>query len=98
MELALVCITIGYVFGCIVGFIGGRFIQKKDVEKFKADYHELCRLKDMRIQRLENENKTAKEIINEFIRISAASCEEFEPEFSELIKRAEDFVNKEQDK
>lgn len=69
MELALVCITIGYVFGCIVGFIGGRFIQKKDVEKFKADYHELCKLKDIRIQKLENEIKAAKEIIRRFYRL-----------------------------
>ena len=61
MKIVLVCIIIGYVFGCIVGFIGGRFIQKKDVEKFKADYHKLCELKDMRIQRLENENKALKE-------------------------------------
>ena len=46
-------------------------------------------------KRLTNEKSEAKEIINEFIRISAASTEEFEPEFFELIKRAEDFVNKE---
>ena len=39
MEVIIVCITLGYAFGCIVGFIGGRFVQKKDVKKLKSDYH-----------------------------------------------------------
>ena len=63
MEVIIVCITLGYVFGCIIGFIGGRFVQKKDVEKFKSDNHKLCELKNIRIQKLENENKAAKEDI-----------------------------------
>ena len=34
----------------------------------------------------------AKEIINEFMRISVASVEEYEPEFTELIGQAEQFL------
>ena len=36
----------------------------------------------------------AEKIIKDFMRISAASVEEFEPEFTALIKEAEDFINK----
>ena len=35
----------------------------------------------------------AKEYITEFMRISIASVEEYEPEFSELIEKAEQFLN-----
>ena len=35
MKVVIVCIVLGYVFGCIVGFIGGRFVQKKDDEDDK---------------------------------------------------------------
>ena len=38
------------------------------------------------------ELEQAKEIIEEFMRISVASVEEYEPEFSELIARAEQFI------
>lgn len=34
----------------------------------------------------------AKKIINEFMRISVASVEEYEPEFTELIEQAEQFL------
>ena len=74
MEVVIVCIVLGYVFGCIVGFIGGRFVQKKDVEKFKSDYHKLCELKDIRIQKLESENRRldqlytlAKDVVKQFL-------------------------------
>lgn len=34
------------------------------IEKFKADYHELCRLKDMRIAELEEQIKKMKDCSN----------------------------------
>ena len=38
------------------------------------------------------QSEQAKKIIKEFMRISVASVEEYEPEFSELIARAEQFI------
>lgn len=74
MKVVIVCIVLGYVFGCIVGFIGGRFVQKKDVGKFKSDYHKLCELKYIKIQKLESENRRlnklytlAKDVIKQFL-------------------------------
>ena len=37
----------------------------------------------------------AKELLKEFMRISVASVEEYEREFSELVGEAENFLNKE---
>lgn len=45
--------------------------------------------------KLIDENRKAKEIIKEFLQISVASVEEYEPEFSELIDRAEQFLGDE---
>ena len=47
-----------------------------------------CLFKDKDKEKL----KQAKEIINEFMRISIASVEEYEPEFTELIEQAEQFL------
>lgn len=40
----------------------------------------------------------AKDLLNEFMRISVASVDEYEPEFSELIGKAEQFLNSEVEK
>ena len=40
----------------------------------------------------EEKLKKAEEIIKEFMRISVASVEEYEPEFFELIGQAEQFL------
>jgi len=40
----------------------------KAVAKFKADYRELCNLKDMRIAELEKQNKELKEFYEEEVR------------------------------
>ena len=96
MKVVIVCIVLGYVFGCIVGFIGGRFVQEKDVKKFKSDYHKLCELKDIRIHKLENKNKAAKEIITKLSKYVSDSKWYVQNGYvtlqKELVEKAEVFL------
>ena len=54
-------------------------------------FKENCKLK-RELRELNEKLDKAKEIIKEFLRISIASFEEVEPEFSELVDNAENFI------
>ena len=61
-----VCTT--YMPNATTGFIAGAKLMQKELyaetEKFKADCLELCKLKDMRIEQLENQINKMKNCVN----------------------------------
>ena len=65
-------------------------IEKLEDKLANADYQ--LEGRELEIKELNEKLGKAKEIIKEFLRISVASFEEVEPEFSELVDDAEKFV------
>lgn len=75
----------------------------KAVAKFKSDYHELCKLKDMRIEQLEKENAQLKEekvIIKKIEKIfySGENALKRLSKISDILAEAEQFINSEVEK
>lgn len=65
----------------------------KAVTKMKADYHELCKLKDMRIAELEKENAELKEV-HESDKRSLALIAKKGADFEKAYNEAEELLDK----
>ena len=68
--------------------------QYKPLKNSRADLYNQLTEKDKQIADLETQIEKMKHYLNEFMRISVASVEEFEPEFGELVGEVETFLEK----
>ena len=84
----------------LLDVINNQDVKIADLEK-KVNEYEYLGIKELQSEAerlakgnnyLTNQLEQAKGLLKEFMRISVASVEEYEPEFSELVEQAEQFI------